>query len=110
LLVYLIHLALLHKEGSNSPIGSDTGIDDVTILSIFCSQRCFCFLLFYSVFCYFCILFSKCTLNHPDNYIPADPLQTPAHVVPEWYFLPYYAILRSIPHKAGGIVAMLGSI
>lgn len=49
-------------------------------------------------------------LNHPDNYIPADPYETPPHVVPEWYFLPYYAILRSIPHKSAGIIAMGGSI
>eukprot|EP00979_Chaetoceros_neogracilis_P018555 scaffold10795_cov2277-Chaetoceros_neogracile.AAC.2 len=45
-------------------------------------------------------------VGHPDNYIPADPMQTPAHIVPEWYFLPFYAILRSIPDKLGGVVAM----
>jgi ubiquinol-cytochrome c reductase cytochrome b subunit len=49
-------------------------------------------------------------LNHPDNYIPADPMETPKQLVPEWYFLPFYAILRSIPHKAGGISAMGGAI
>jgi len=49
-------------------------------------------------------------LGHPDNYIPANPLVTPAHIVPEWYFLPFYAILRSIPDKLGGVVAMVAAI
>jgi len=107
--VSLIHLALLHKEGSNSPVGSDTGIDDVAFYPYFFYKDVFalsCFLLFFSFF----VLYFPNVLNHPDNYIPADPLQTPAHVVPEWYFLPFYAILRSIPHKAGGIVAMGAAI
>ena len=107
--VSLIHLALLHKEGSNSPIGSDTGIDDVAFYPYFFYKDVFalsCFLLFFAFF----VLYFPNVLNHPDNYIPANPLQTPAHVVPEWYFLPFYAILRSIPHKAGGIVAMGAAI
>ena len=49
-------------------------------------------------------------MGHPDNYIPADPMQTPPHIVPEWYFLPFYAILRSIPDKLGGVLAMGGSL
>ncbi len=49
-------------------------------------------------------------LGHPDNYIPANPLQTPAHIVPEWYFLPFYAILRAIPNKLLGVIAMFASI
>jgi ubiquinol-cytochrome c reductase cytochrome b subunit len=49
-------------------------------------------------------------MGHPDNYIDADPLKTPAHIVPEWYFLPFYAILRSIPDKLLGVIAMFGSI
>ena len=49
-------------------------------------------------------------MGHPDNYIPANPLVTPAHIVPEWYFLPFYAILRSIPDKLGGVVAMGGAL
>lgn len=52
------------------------------------------------------ILFEPNELNHPDNYIPANPMQTPAHIVPEWYLLPFYAILRTIPNKGLGIVAM----
>jgi ubiquinol-cytochrome c reductase cytochrome b subunit len=107
--VTLIHLALLHKVGSNNPIGSDSGIDDIPFYPYFVSKDIFAFTVYLLVFATFVFYFPN-VLNHPDNCIPADPLQTPAHVVPEWYFLPYYAILRSIPHKAGGIVAMLGSI
>ncbi len=49
-------------------------------------------------------------LGHPDNYIPANPLQTPSEIVPEWYFLPFYAILRSVPNKLGGVACLFGSI
>jgi ubiquinol-cytochrome c reductase cytochrome b subunit len=105
----LIHLALLHKEGSSSPIGSDTGVDDLPFYPYFVSKDVFAFFSFLVFFATFVFYFPN-TLNHPDNYIPADPMHTPAHVVPEWYFLSFYAILRSIPHKAGGILAMLGAI
>ena len=94
--VTLIHLALLHKDGSNNPIGSDAGIDDVPFYPYFVSKDMFaffCFLFFFGVF----VMYFPNVLNHPDNCIPADPMETPAHVVPEWYFLPFYAILRSIP-------------
>ena len=56
------------------------------------------------------VCFWSNTLGHPDNYIPADPLKTPPHIVPEWYFLPFYAILRSIPDKLGGVIAMGGAL
>lgn len=105
----LVHLALLHKEGSNNPIGFDSGIDDIVFYPYFLAKDVFafsCFLIFFTTF----IFYFPNILNHYDNYIPANPLETPAHVVPEWYFLPYYAILRSIPHKTGGIIAMVGAI
>ena len=105
----LIHLALLHKVGSSSPISSDTGVDDVPFYPYYVSKDFFAFTVYLFVFCLLVFYFPN-VLNHPDNCIPADPMHTPAHVVPEWYFLPYYAILRSIPHKAGGIIAMLGSL
>ena len=105
----LLHLALLHKVGSNSPIGSDTGVDDVPFYPYFFSKDAFAFCVYLLVFATF-VLYYPNVLNHPDNYVEADPLHTPAHVVPEWYFLPFYAILRSIPHKALGIIAMGGAI
>jgi len=65
----------------------------------------FGFLLFLLFFSYF-LFHEPNLLGHPDNYIGANPLVTPAHIVPEWYFLPFYAILRSIPDKLGGVVCM----
>src|SRR5690606_24210163 len=56
------------------------------------------------------VFFMPNALGHADNYIPANPLQTPAHIVPEWYLLPFYAILRAIPDKFGGVLAMFGAI
>lgn len=105
----LLHLALLHKEGSNSPIGSDTGIDDVPFYPYFASKDLFSFSCFLVVFGFF-VFYCPNVLNHPDNCIPANRYETPLHVVPEWYFLPYYAILRGIPHKTAGILTMFGSI
>jgi ubiquinol-cytochrome c reductase cytochrome b/c1 subunit len=107
--VTLIHLALLHKVGSNTPIGSDTGVDDVPFYPYFFWKDFFALIIYLFVFIILVFYFPN-HLNHPTNCIPADPMKTPAHVVPEWYFLPYYAILRSIPHKAPGIYAMFGSL
>ena len=64
------------------------------------------YLIYFSFFFYF---FPN-LLGHSDNYIEANPMVTPAHIVPEWYFLPFYAILRSIPHKLGGVIAMVSAI
>jgi quinol-cytochrome oxidoreductase complex cytochrome b subunit len=107
--VTIIHLALLHKDGSNNPLGSDAGVDDVPFYPYFVSKDLFAFFSFLFFFFVFVFYFPN-VLNHPDNCIPADPMETPAHVVPEWYFLPFYAILRSIPNKAGGILTMGGAI
>jgi quinol-cytochrome oxidoreductase complex cytochrome b subunit len=105
----IVHLALLHKEGSNNPIGSDFDGDSVPFYPYFVLKDLFAFSVFLAVFGYF-IFYNPEYLNHPDNYVRANPIKTPLHVVPEWYFLPFYAILRGIPHKTGGILAMLGSI
>jgi ubiquinol-cytochrome c reductase cytochrome b subunit len=64
------------------------------------------FWLFFSVFLYY----YPNLLGHTDNYIKANPMVTPSHIVPEWYFLPFYAILRSVPNKLGGVLLLLGSI
>lgn len=105
----IVHLALLHRDGSSNPLGSDSGVDDIPFYPYFFAKDLFAFTCFLFVFGVFVFFFPN-VLNHPDNCIPADPMETPKHLVPEWYFLPFYAILRSIPHKAGGIIAMLGSI
>ena len=105
----LIHLALLHKDGSNNPLGVNGAIDTVSFYPYFYVKDLFSFLILVLVFSFF-VYFYPNALGHPDNYIPANPMVTPAHIVPEWYFLPFYAILRSIPDKLGGVVAMGGAI
>ncbi len=105
----LIHLALLHKDGSNNPLGVNGAVDTVSFYPYFYVKDLFSFLILILVFSFF-VYFYPNVLGHPDNYIPANPMVTPAHIVPEWYFLPFYAILRSIPDKLGGVVAMGGAI
>jgi quinol-cytochrome oxidoreductase complex cytochrome b subunit len=77
-----IHLALLHKVGSSSPIGSDTGVDDTPFYPYFVQKDLFAFACYLIVFGFFVLYFPN-VLNHPDNYVPADPYETPPHVVPE---------------------------
>jgi len=105
----LIHLALLHKDGSNNPLGIDSGVDKISFYPYIFVKDLYAFFVFVFVFAFF-VYFYPNSMGHPDNYIPADPLHTPAHIVPEWYFLPFYAILRSIPNKSGGAIAMFGSL
>lgn len=107
--VSAIHLFLLHNEGSNNPVGSDFDGDNVLFYPYFVYKDIMAFSIFLLVFACF-VFFIPEYLNHPDNYVRANSIETPRHVVPEWYFLPFYAILRSIPHKTGGILAMFGSI
>ena len=105
----LVHLALLHKDGSNNPLGVDSSGDKIPFYPYFFVKDLFAFFVFLFVFCFFVFYFPN-AMGHPDNYIPANPLVTPAHIVPEWYFLPFYAILRSIPDKLGGVLAMGGAL
>ena len=105
----LVHLALLHKDGSNNPLGIDSAVDKVPFYPYFVLKDLYALSIYFLVFGYL-VYFYPNLLGHPDNYIPADPLHTPAHIVPEWYFLPFYAILRSIPNKLGGVLAMFGSL
>nr|YP_010199617.1 apocytochrome b [Gracilaria cervicornis]UAD89475.1 apocytochrome b [Gracilaria cervicornis] len=105
----LIHLAVLHQDGSGNPLGIDSNVDKISMFPYFIYKDLLgllVFILFFSLFIYF----SPNVLGHSDNYIEANPMVTPAHIVPEWYFLPFYAILRSIPHKLGGVVAMISAI
>lgn len=104
-----IHLILLHQFGSGNPLGFYVKSENIPFFPYYYVKDLFgvfVLLLCFSVFVYFL----PNTLGHPDNYIPADPMKTPLHIVPEWYFLPFYAILRSIPNKIGGVVAMGGSL
>nr|APC24898.1 apocytochrome b [Gracilariopsis andersonii] len=105
----LIHLAVLHQDGSGNPLGIDSNVDKISMFPYFIYKDLLGLLIFIIIFSFF-LSFSPNMLGHPDNYIEANPMVTPAHIVPEWYFLPFYAILRSIPHKLGGVVAMISAI
>jgi ubiquinol-cytochrome c reductase cytochrome b subunit len=107
----LVHLYALHGVGSNNPTGLGALHDNAKIpfAPYFAVKDVAGFLLMLVPYCFF-VFFEPDLLGHPDNYIPADSLVTPAHIVPEWYFLPFYAILRAIPSKLGGVLLMVGAI
>lgn len=104
----LVHLALLHAEGvgSGNALGVDADADRIPFYPYLYVKDLFGRIGLWTVFSIF-VFFAPNLLGHPDNYIPANPMVTPPHIVPEWYFLIFYAILRSIPHKLRGVVAML---
>lgn len=105
----LIHLTFLHQDGSGNPLGINTNTNKISMFPYFIMKDFFGLVLFFLFFSLFVYLLPN-SLGHSDNYIEANPMVTPTHIVPEWYFLPFYAILRSIPHKLGGVLAMLLSI
>ena len=109
--VVMLHLVALHQHGSNNPLGIDAKgpQDKIPFHPYYTVKDMFGFSLFFMVFAWF-IFFSPNSLGHPDNYIPANPMVTPSHIVPEWYFLPFYAILRSIPDKLLGVLAMFSAL
>ena len=109
--VVILHLVALHRFGSNNPIGIDPSgpQDTVPFHPYYTIKDFFGLSVFLSLFAA-AIFFFPNFMGHPDNYIPANPMQTPAHIVPEWYFLPFYAILRAVPDKLGGVLAMFGAI
>merc|ERR1739838_789637 len=105
----LVHILYLHQTGSNNPLGSNRNIDKVPFHPYFTVKDIFGYMFVLYLFSMF-ILLEPYTLGDPENFIPANPLVTPVHIQPEWYFLFAYAILRSIPNKLGGVVAMIASI
>jgi len=107
----LLHLVALHRFGSSNPLGIDVKgpQDSIPFHPYYTAKDSFGLGVFLIVFAAV-VFFAPNLFGEPDNYIPANPLVTPAHIVPEWYFLPYYAILRAIPNKLLGVIAMFGSI
>lgn len=107
----IIHVIALHVHGSNNPTGVKikSKKDSIPFHPYYTVKDFFGFGIFFIIYFYF-VFFKPNLLGHPDNYIDANPLVTPAHIVPEWYFLPFYAILRSIPDKLAGVVAMFSAI
>ncbi len=110
LFLVMLHLWALLTHGSNNPEGVEPKKEDtIPFHPYYTVKDIFGFCIYFLIFAYF-IFFKPNLLGHPDNYIKADPLMTPAHIVPEWYFLPFYAILRAVPSKLGGFILMISSI
>jgi len=105
----ILHIVVLHSEGSNNPLGIKGYGDKIAFYPYFVVKDIFGLMAFFCFFGFF-VYFYPNVLGHPDNYIEANPMVTPEHIVPEWYFLPFYCILRSIPDKLGGVLAMFGAI
>ena len=109
--VVILHIIALHTHGSNNPLGIDrSGPQDSISFHPYYTIKDLFGLSFVLTIFFLVVFYAPNFLGHPDNYIPADPLKTPAHIVPEWYFLPFYAILRAIPDKLGGVIAMISAI
>ena len=109
--VVALHVVALHVHGSNNPLGIDPKgpQDTVPFHPYYTMKDGFGLTIFLIIYAGF-VFFAPDALGNADNYIPANPLVTPNHIVPEWYLLPFYAILRAIPDKLGGVVCMFGSI
>jgi len=106
-----LHIWALHVPGNNNPMGVNVKSkeDTVPFHPYYTVKDGFAIVVFLIMFASF-VFYNPNVLGHADNYIPANPLVTPAHIVPEWYFLPFYAILRAVPDKLGGVLAMFGAI
>jgi len=109
LAITIIHLLFLHQTGSNNPLGLNSNIDKIPFHPYFTYKDIVGFIIIFFILIAL-VLISPNLLGDPDNFIPANPLVTPAHIQPEWYFLFAYAILRSIPNKLGGVIALVLSI
>ncbi|YP_009183569.1 cytochrome b (mitochondrion) [Galleria mellonella] len=109
LMMVMIHLLFLHMTGSNNPLGINSNLDKIPFHPFFSFKDLigFFIMLFLLIIL---TLTNPYLLGDPDNFIPANPLVTPVHIQPEWYFLFAYAILRSIPNKLGGVIALIFSI
>nr|ABM05572.1 cytochrome b [Phalloptychus januarius] len=105
----LVHLIFLHETGSNNPIGLNSTTDKISFHPYFSYKDLLGFIFLLTTLIALA-LFSPNLLGDPENFTPANPLITPPHIKPEWYFLFAYAILRSIPNKLGGVLALLASI
>ena len=106
-----LHIWALHVPGNNNPTGVNVQSkqDTLPFHPYYTVKDGFAIVLFLILFAVF-VFFMPDALSHADNYIPANPLQTPAHIVPEWYLLPFYAILRAVPNKVMGVLMMFGAL
>nr|WEF74768.1 cytochrome b [Parnassius acdestis] len=109
LMLTMIHLLFLHQTGSNNPLGINSNLDKIPFHPFFTFKDLIGFIMMLMLLIML-TLTNPYLLGDPDNFIPANPLVTPIHIQPEWYFLFAYAILRSIPNKLGGVIALVMSI
>lgn len=109
LIITVIHLLFLHQTGSNNPLGINRNLDKIPFHPFFTFKDLIGFIIL-TLLLTLLTLTNPYLLGDPDNFIPANPLVTPIHIQPEWYFLFAYAILRSIPNKLGGVIALVTSI
>jgi quinol-cytochrome oxidoreductase complex cytochrome b subunit len=109
--VVILHIAALHQHGSNNPLGIDIKNkgDTIPFHPYYTVKDLFGIGVLLTVFMAV-VSYAPNYMGHPDNYVEANPLVTPPHIVPEWYFLPFYAILRAVPDKLGGVIAMFAAI
>lgn len=107
--IVVVHIFFLHEKGSRNPLGLTTDLDKIPFLKFFAIKDFFTLLIILALF-FSVVLLSPFSLGDPENFIPANPLNTPIHIIPEWYFLFAYAILRSIPNKLGGVLALVCAI
>nr|YP_010947265.1 cytochrome b [Andraca trilochoides]WGO62267.1 cytochrome b [Andraca trilochoides] len=105
----MIHLLFLHQTGSNNPLGMNSNLDKIPFHPFFSFKDLIGFIILMMMMINLTLI-NPNLLGDPDNFIPANPLVTPVHIQPEWYFLFAYAILRSIPNKLGGVIALIMSI
>nr|UMR55038.1 cytochrome b [Theretra japonica] len=109
LMLTMIHLMFLHQTGSNNPLGINSNLDKIPFHPFFTFKDLIGFIILIFMLTMLTLI-NPYLLGDPDNFIPANPLVTPIHIQPEWYFLFAYAILRSIPNKLGGVIALIMSI
>nr|WRO39599.1 cytochrome b [Carsidara limbata] len=109
MILVISHLMFLHETGSSNPLGLNMNIDKIPFFPYFAVKDLMGYCMFLGAFSIM-IMYYPYLLNDPDNFIPANPMNTPLHIQPEWYFLFAYSILRAIPNKLGGVMALLCSI
>lgn len=109
LFLVFVHIIFLHVKGSRNPLGLDSRLDKISFHPYFTVKDFYFFIISVLFFLIFIVNYPY-LLSDPVNNVPANFIQTPLHIQPEWYFLPYYAILRSIPRKIGGVICLLLSV
>jgi ubiquinol-cytochrome c reductase cytochrome b subunit len=105
----IVHLIYLHENLSNNPLGLKRKIDFLDFHPFFSAKDLFGFILIFLFYAYLSLFWPTIFID-PENFLPSNPIRTPTHIKPEWYFLPFYAVLRALPNKLGGVILILAII